>query len=121
VILMSEYLMKDGSFFVVSGLREAGVSLPEWLLCGVGNFVSCLLLRRNVNLMDLSEALPRPIVKAAHRYQYLERILKEEQLDEFLVMRSLSKSLFLQATANNQVAVISLDQSQIRDIAVSPA
>jgi hypothetical protein len=36
-------------------------------------------------------------------------------------MRSLSKSLFLQATANNQVAVISLDQSQIRDIAVSPA
>jgi hypothetical protein len=33
---MSEYLMKDGSFFVVSGLREAGVSLPEWLFCGVG-------------------------------------------------------------------------------------
>lgn len=112
---MSDYVIDSSTSYIVQCLRGAQVSLPDFLFNGVGNFVSCLLLRRNVNLMDLAEVLPRNIASSRHRYQYLDRLLSEERLDEFAVMSCLAKLLFLQATSNERTAIISLDQSQIRD------
>ena len=112
---MSDYLIETSSSWVVDRLSEAGVLLPDWLFSGIGNFVSCLLLRRTVNLMELAENLPRQIASADSRYQYLLRLLKEPRLDEFAVMKTLAKTLFLQATIHDKTAIVMFDQSQIRD------
>lgn len=109
-----------------SGIGNAAslISAEIGVLCGglsahiresLGMFAACMLVGRTSNLMVLGEHLPRDIGDNQHRYQYLSRLLKRDDLHVDTVMASLCKPLFMAATTNDRTAVIMMDQTHIRD------
>ena len=55
---------------------------------GLTTLAALMLEIRSANLMELASALPREIGSADHRYQYIERQLKNEAIDAVLKSRN---------------------------------
>jgi hypothetical protein len=86
--------------------RSEGLSL----LAGV------MLEVRSANLMELAAALPREIGTADHRYQYIERQLKNPKTDCDVVIAAYAREVIEKLAATGQTVVLQLDQSHVNDI-----
>jgi len=74
-----------------------------------------MLETRSANLMELAAALPREIGAADHRYQYIERQLKNEAIDAGVMIKPYALAAIERLAARGQTVVLQMDQSHIND------
>lgn len=84
--------------------REALVTLTD-----------VMLRVRSSNLMELAATLPREIGAAEHRYQYIERQLKNKEIVPDIVIKPYACEVIERLAANGQTIILQLDQSHIND------
>ena len=65
--------------------------------------------------MQLAAALPREIGAADHRYQYIERQLKNPEIDADAVIKSYAMQVIGRLASRGQTIVLQMDQSHIND------
>jgi hypothetical protein len=82
---------------------------------GLVTLAALLLEVRNVNQMELAAALPREIGTADHRYQYIERQLKNEKTDCDEVIQAYAREVIERLSKPDQTVILQLDQSHIND------
>jgi len=70
---------------------------------------------RSVNLMELAAALPHEIGTTDHRYQYIERQLKNPGTDCDAVMAVYAREVVEKLAAQGRVIILQLDQSHINN------
>ena len=80
---------------------------------GLAALTGIMLEVRSANLMELSAALPREIAAAEHRYQYIERHLKNEKIVPDAVIRPYALEVIERLAASGQTVVLQMDQSHI--------
>lgn len=95
---------------VLSGW-DLGLSRPH--LLGLSDIVASILSLRSVNTIEIAQVLPRTVGKEESKQRYVWRFLSNNKIDPFRVMEGLGPELFRSVTANNQTAVIMIDQTQI--------
>src|SRR5208283_3080971 len=81
---------------------------------GLTTLAALMLEIRSANLMELASALPREIGSADHRYQYIERQLKNEAIDADEVIRPYALQVIAQLAARGETVILQMDQSHIR-------
>lgn len=74
-----------------------------------------MLETRSANLMELAAALPREIGTADHRYQYIERQLKNAAIDAGVTIKPYALAAIERLAARGQTVVLQMDQSHIND------
>ena len=74
-----------------------------------------MLETRSANLMELAAALPREIGAADHRYQYIDRQLKNEAIDAGVTIKPYALAAIERLAARGQTVVLQMDQSHIND------
>lgn len=74
-----------------------------------------MLETRSANLMELAAALPREIGTADHRYQYIERQLKNDAIDAGAVIKPYALQAIERLAERGQTVVLQMDQSHIND------
>ena len=74
-----------------------------------------MLEARSANLMELAAALPREIGAADHRYQYIERQLKNPEIGADAVIKSYAMQVIGRLASRGQTIVLQMDQSHIND------
>jgi len=82
---------------------------------GLTTLAGVMLETRSANLMELAAALPREIGAADHRYQYIERQLKNEAIDADAVIKPYALQAIELLAARGQTIVLQMDQSHIND------
>jgi hypothetical protein len=82
---------------------------------GLTTLAALMLEIRSANLMELASALPREIGSADHRYQYIERQLKNEAIDADEVIRPYALQVIAQLAARGETVILQMDQSHIND------
>lgn len=82
---------------------------------GLATLAGVMLETRSANLMELAAALPREIGAADHRYQYIERQLKNEEIDANGVIKPYALQAIEQLASRGQTIVLQMDQSHIND------
>jgi hypothetical protein len=82
---------------------------------GLALLAGVMLEVRSANLMELAAALPREIGTADHRYQYIERQLKNPKTDCDAVMTAYAREVIEKLAAKGQTVILQLDQSHIND------
>jgi hypothetical protein len=70
---------------------------------------------RSANLMELAAGLPRKIGSAEHRYQYIERQLKNDEIDNDEAIKPYALEVIERLAAHGQTIILQLDQSHIND------
>ena len=65
--------------------------------------------------MELAAALPRAIGAAGHRYQYIERQLKNEEIDADAAIKPYALQAIELLASRGQTIVLQMDQSHIND------
>jgi hypothetical protein len=68
---------------------------------------------RSGNLMELAAGLPREIATAEHRYQYIERHLKNPAIVPDAVIKPYALEVIERLAANGRTVVFQMDQSHI--------
>lgn len=82
---------------------------------GLAALTGVMLEVRSANLMELAAALPREIAAAEHRYQYIERHLKHEEIVPDTVITPYAREVIERLAANGQTVVLQMDQSHINE------
>ena len=82
---------------------------------GLTTLAGIMLEARSANLMELAAALPREIGAADHRYQYIERQLKNREIDADAVIEPYAMQAIERLTSRGQTIVLQMDQSHIND------
>jgi len=82
---------------------------------GLTTLAGVMLETRSANLMELAAALPREIGTADHRYQYIERQLKNEEIDANAVIKPYALQAIERLASRGQTVVLQMDQSHIND------
>jgi hypothetical protein len=82
---------------------------------GLATLAGVMLETRSANLMELAAALPREIGAADHRYQYIERQLKNQEIDAGAVIKSYAMQVIERLASRGQTIVLQMDQSHIND------
>lgn len=82
---------------------------------GLAALTGVMLEVRSANLMELAAALPREIAAAEHRYQYIERHLKHEEIVPDTVITPYAREVIERLAANGQTVVLQMDQRHIND------
>lgn len=82
---------------------------------GLTTLAGVMLETRSANLMELAAALPREIGAADHRYQYIERQLKNEAIDADAVIEPYALQAIEHLASRGQTIVLQMDQSHIND------
>lgn len=82
---------------------------------GLAALTGIMLEVRNANLMELSAALPREIAAAEHRYQYIERQLKNDEIVPDVVIKPYALEVIERLAASGQTVILQMDQSHIND------
>jgi len=83
---------------------------------GLTHLAALMLDIRSANLMELAAALPREIGSADHRYQYIERQLKNEAIDVDEVIKPYALQVIAQLAARGETIILQMDQSHINDV-----
>ena len=65
--------------------------------------------------MELAAALPREIGAADHRYQYIERQLKNREIGADAVIKSYALQIIGRLACRGQTIILQMDQSHIND------
>lgn len=66
--------------------------------------------------MELAAALPRAIAEAEKRYQYIERVLANAEIDVDAVSLSYAQDILIRQADAGQTIILMLDQSHINDL-----
>ena len=82
---------------------------------GLVTLAAVMLETRSANLMELAAALPRAIGAADHRYQYIERQLKNPEVDADAVIRPCALQVIERLASRGQTIILQMDQSHIND------
>ena len=82
---------------------------------GLVTLAAVMLETRSANLMELAAALPRAIGAADHRYQYIERQLKNPEVDADAVIRPYALQVIERLASRGQTIILQMDQSHIND------
>jgi hypothetical protein len=82
---------------------------------GLTTLAGVMLDVRSANLMELAAALPREIGAAEHRYQYIERQLKNDEIESGAVIKPYALEVIERLAKRGQTIVLQLDQSHIND------
>jgi hypothetical protein len=82
---------------------------------GLAALTGVMLEVRSANLMELSAALPREIAAAEHRYQYIERQLKNDEVVPDVVIKPYALEVIERLAASGQTVILQMDQSHIND------
>ena len=82
---------------------------------GLATLAGVMLEARSANLMELAAALPREIGAADHRYQYIERQLKNPEIGADAVIKSYAMQVIGRLASRGQTIVLQMDQSHIND------
>ena len=82
---------------------------------GLTTLTAVMLETRSANLMELAAALPREIGAADHRYQYIERQLKNETIDADAVIKPYALQAIERLASRGQTIILQMDQSHIND------
>jgi Transposase DDE domain len=80
---------------------------------GLTMLAGVMLETRSANLMELAAALPRDIGTADHRYQYIERQLKNREINAGATIKSYALQAIKQLASHGQTIVLQMDQSHI--------
>ena len=83
---------------------------------GLVTLASVMLETRSANLMELAAALPRDIGAADHRYQYIERQLKNPETDADAVIRPYALQVIQRLARRGQTVILQMDQSHINAV-----
>jgi hypothetical protein len=82
---------------------------------GLATLAGVMLEARSANLMELAAALPRDIGAADHRYQYIERQLKNQEIGADAVIKSYALQVIERLSLRGQTIILQMDQSHIND------
>ena len=82
---------------------------------GLATLAGMMLETRSANLMELAAALPRDIGAADHRYQYIERQLKNREIGADAVIKSYAMQVIGRLACRGQTIILQMDQSHIND------
>ena len=82
---------------------------------GLATLAGVMLETRSANLMELAAALPRDIGAADHRYQYIERQLKNQEIGADAVIKSYALQVIERLALRGQTIILQMDQSHIND------
>ena len=82
---------------------------------GLATLAGVMLEARSANLMELAAALPREIGAADHRYQYIERQLKNPEIGADAVIKSYAMQVIGRLASRGQTIALQMDQSHIND------
>ena len=82
---------------------------------GLATLAGVMLETRSANLMELAAALPRDIGAADHRYQYIERQLKNREIGADAVIKSYAMQVIGRLACRGQTIILQMDQSHIND------
>lgn len=82
---------------------------------GLATLAGVMLETRSANLMELAAALPREIGAADHRYQYIERQLKNQEIDADAVIKSYAVQAIQRLACRGQTIILQMDQSHINE------
>ena len=80
---------------------------------GLVTLAGVMLETRSANLMELAAALPREIGAADHRYQYIERQLKNREIGADAVIKSYALQVIERLASRGQTIILQMDQSHI--------
>jgi hypothetical protein len=83
---------------------------------GLSMLTGLMLEIRSANLMELAAALPREIVLAEDRYQYIERLLNNGAIGADEVMAPYAGEVICKLSAQGQTVILQMDQSHINDL-----
>jgi hypothetical protein len=83
---------------------------------GLAALTGVMLDVRSANLMELAAALPREIGAAEHRYQYIVRQLKNDEIVPDAVIKPYALDVIERLAANGQTLILQIDQSHINDV-----
>ncbi len=75
--------------------------------------VASVVETRSCNTMELAARLPLETARAESRYAWIERFLSAGTIDDMAVMEVMTKRLLSTLSAQNQILVISLDQTSL--------
>ena len=73
------------------------------------------LVCQTPNLMELSNTLDRPTESAEARYNYVERLLKNQLVKTEVVMAAYAKDLLVRLAVHQHTPVLMIDQSKVND------
>lgn len=93
--------------------RDTGLSKPQRR--GLADIAASILTCRNVNTSELANVLPRDVYSNEERYRYINRWLANEKIDPIRVMYGFTSELLDLLCNSGQTAILSLDQSKVRD------
>lgn len=82
---------------------------------GLVTLAGVMLETRSANLMELAAALPREIGAADHRYQYIERQLKNQEIGADAVIMSYAMQVIGRLASRGQTIILQMDQSHINE------
>src|SRR3978361_751523 len=80
---------------------------------GIATLSALVLEIRTANLMELAAALPRDIGVSEDRYQYIERILKNDNIDANAVLKPYAVEVIEKLSARGETVILQIDQSKI--------
>jgi len=83
---------------------------------GLAALTGVMLDVRSANLMELAAGLPREIAAVEHRYQYIERQLKNDEIVPDEVIKSYAFEVIERLAASGQTVILQMDQSHINDM-----
>ena len=116
--MILEALMVERSALIAAIEEDFKQRLPDYHKSrreALTTLAGVMLETRSANLMELAAALPREIGAADHRYQYIERQLKNEAIDAGVTIKPYALAAIERLAARGQTVVLQMDQSHIND------
>lgn len=116
--MILEALMVERSALIAAIEEDFKQRLPDYHKSrreALTTLARVMLETRSANLMELAAALPREIEAADHRYQYIERQLKNAAIDAGVTIKPYALAAIERLAARGQTVVLRMDQSHIND------
>ncbi len=93
--------------------REIGLSKPQ--IGGLADLAASVLGCRSVNTTEIANILPRDVKSNEERYRFINRWLRNKNIDPIKVMSGFIPEILELITRNGQIAILAIDQSKISD------
>jgi hypothetical protein len=91
--------------------RDTELSKPQ--AGGLADIAAAVLITRSVNTSELANVLPRDVKSNEERYRFINRWLSNKHVDPIKVMSGFIPEIISLINAQGQIAILSIDQSNI--------
>lgn len=98
---------------IAEDLEGQSVELSKPQRIGLADLAASVLTCRSVNTSELANILPRKVKSQEESYRYINRWLANDKIQPNRVMEGFIPELLETITAQGQIAVLMLDQSQV--------